>query len=133
MRLRIMTGVLILLLGITAYTLYRDSHVVAETPPDHVYEPPMQTVSEEGWTRPSEQWTMILAIIRLDLDDALLADMDAREPRLVLEATDGSRAYVTGWRVSKGERPVGLPKPRCSALYRPASYLAGRGYPAIHR
>lgn len=29
--------------------------------------------------------------------------MDARSPRLMLEATDGSRAYVTGWRVSDGE------------------------------
>lgn len=47
MKLRIMVGLLVLLLGITGFTLYRDSHGATETP-DHVYEPSMQTISEEG-------------------------------------------------------------------------------------
>lgn len=102
MRLRIMVGLLVLLLGITGYTLYRDSHGATETPA-HVYDPSMQTISEEGWAMSTNESTMLVATIRIDLDDALLADMDARSPRLMLEATDGSRAYVTGWRVAKGE------------------------------
>lgn len=68
MRLLVMLGLLVLLLGITGYTLYRDSHGGDETP-DHVYEVPMQTVSEEAWSRTSNQWTALLATIRLDLDD----------------------------------------------------------------
>jgi hypothetical protein len=47
--------------------------------------------------------TMFVGTIRLDLDAALLARLDAESPKLVLEDSSGAVVPVLVWRVDRGQ------------------------------